>query len=44
MRVPRPPWFDVSLSDGLGNKLLTITQAYWFGFKSRQFTNPSNDS
>ena len=29
----RPSWFNVPFIDGLGNQLLAITQAYWFGME-----------
>ena len=42
MRVTRPSWFDVSFSDALGNQLLVITQAHWFGTELGLFANPTD--
>ena len=44
MRVTRPSWFDVSFSDGLGNQLSAITQAYQFGAELGLFANPTDGS
>ena len=44
MRVTKPSWFDVSISDGLGNQLPAITQVYWFGTELDLFANPTDGS
>ena len=44
MRVTRPSMFDVYFGDGLGNQLLAITQAYWFGAELGLFANPTDGS
>ena len=44
MRVARPPWFNVSSSDGLGDQPLAIAQAYWFGTKLGLFADPTDGS
>ena len=44
MRVTRPSWFNVFFSDGLGNQLLAIAQAYWFGTELGLFANPTDGS
>ena len=42
-RATRPPWFDVSFSDGLGDQLPAIPYAYGFGAELCLFTNQCND-
>ena len=44
MRVPKPSWFDMSFSDGLGDHLPAITQAHWFGTELDLFANRANDA
>ena len=43
-RAARPPGFNVSFSDGLGDQLLAISQAYWFGTELGLFANPTDGS
>ena len=42
MRMTGQSWFDVSFSDGLGDQLLTITQACWLGTELGSFANPTD--
>ena len=37
--ISRSSWFNVSFGDGLGDQLLTISQAYWFGTELGLFAN-----
>ena len=39
-----PSWFDASFSDGLGDQLPVLTQAYQIGTKLGFFANPANGS
>ena len=42
--MARPSWFNVSISDGLGDQPLTITKACQFGTKLGCFADPSNST